>query len=303
MSLLTVFSAPKPFTDPRVALIQSNAIASWARLKDVEVLLLGNEHGLADAARKHHVRRLPDIGRNASGTPTISSMVRTARDHSDSGLLCIINADMIVMADLVDSARRVAALEDHFLLLGRRWDLAVEEPIEFVQGWEDQLRERAREQGNLHRPAGSDFFIFPRAMYTEIPDFAVGRAGWDNWMIFDSRRAGVPVIDGTPSITAIHQNHDYGHLPGGEPHYGMPESRENIRLAGGEGPIRYTVLDATHVLKDGRLSRPAPSLSRTTRRIEVLLRRVFFFLPANTLEDVARPKRWKKKFLRLLGRS
>ena len=29
MTLMTLFSAPKPFTDPRVAMIQMNAISSW----------------------------------------------------------------------------------------------------------------------------------------------------------------------------------------------------------------------------------------------------------------------------------
>jgi hypothetical protein len=99
----------------------------------------------------------------------------------------------------------------------------------------------------------------------------------------------------------IHQNHDYGHLPGGEPHYTVPESNENIRLAGGEAPIRYTVVDATHCLKQGRLSRPGPSYRRFMRGVELLLRAVFFFLPANMIEEVSRPKRWKKRFLKILG--
>ena len=32
-----------------------------------------------------------------------------------------------------------------------------------------------------------------------MPDFAIGRAGWDNWMIYHARQQGWPVIDGTPS--------------------------------------------------------------------------------------------------------
>ena len=51
MTLLTLFSAPKPFTDPHIALIQRNAIRSWTLLPDVEVILLGEETGLAEAAR------------------------------------------------------------------------------------------------------------------------------------------------------------------------------------------------------------------------------------------------------------
>jgi hypothetical protein len=50
MTLLTLFSAPKPFLDPRISTIQMNAIASWTRLAEVRVLLMGEEHGIQDAA-------------------------------------------------------------------------------------------------------------------------------------------------------------------------------------------------------------------------------------------------------------
>jgi hypothetical protein len=302
LSLLTIFSAPKPFADPRIAMIQANAIASWVRLEDVEVFLMGDDQGIAEAAKRLGVVNLPRVSRNRNGTPLISSMVQLARENGHGALFCIINADMIVMPDLVDAGRQVMTMEREFLLLGRRWDLDIDSPIGFDMGWEDDLRAAVQQRGILHRPAGSDFFIFPRECYRELPDFAVGRAGWDNWMIYKARRSKWPVIDATPSITMIHQNHDYGHLPGGEPHYTVPESNENIRLAGGDAPIRYTVVDATHCLKQGRLSRPTLSYLRFMRGMELFLRAVFFFLPANMIEELSRPKRWKKRFLKILGK-
>jgi len=51
MPLITLFSAPKPFTDLHIAMIQRNAIKSWTLLSDVEVILLGEETGLAEAAK------------------------------------------------------------------------------------------------------------------------------------------------------------------------------------------------------------------------------------------------------------
>ena len=52
MPLITLFSAPKPFTNPHIAMIQRNAIKSWTLLPDVEVILLGEEEGLAEAAQR-----------------------------------------------------------------------------------------------------------------------------------------------------------------------------------------------------------------------------------------------------------
>jgi len=291
-------------------MIQRNAIKSWTLLPDVEVILLGEEIGLAEAALELSVKHFPDVRFNANGTPLISSMFQRVRENSDGELLCIVNADMILMPDFADAARRsrVAVVpwrhlqRDSFVLLSQRWDIDVTQPLEFTEGWEQHLASAVRRRGSLHRPAGSDFFLFPRSCYTDIPDFTIGRAGWDNWMIYKARKEKWAVIDCTPSVMIVHQNHDYSHLPGGKPHYEHPDTNENIRLAGGEANIRYTVLDATHQLApSGKLVRPKTSYLRFMRGVEMFLRAVFFFLPEKMIEDVARPKRWKKRILKIFG--
>ena len=84
MTYLTIFSAPKPFTDPHINIIQRNAIQSWVRLgPQVDVLLIGQEPGLAEAAADYGVTLLPDVRRNDSGTPLISSIFELARQAGD----------------------------------------------------------------------------------------------------------------------------------------------------------------------------------------------------------------------------
>ena len=299
MTSITLFSAPKPLTDPHIATIQRNAIRSWTLLPEVEVILLGEETGLAEAARELGVRHIPNVTRNISGTPLISSMFSLARENSNSPLLCIVNADMLLMPDFVEAAKQVVKLKDNFILLSQRWDLDVAQPLEFTKGWESRLRNTVHATGILHRPAGSDFFLFPKSCYTDVPDFAIGRAGWDNWMIYKARQEKWPVIDCTPSVMIVHQNHDYGHLPGGQAHHTLPETDENIRLAGGQAAIRYTILDSTHRLVGGKLARPRMSALRFQRGVELFLRKLFFFLPEDTIENIARPKRWQKRFKKL----
>jgi hypothetical protein len=299
MHLITLFSTPKPFTDPHVAMIQRNAIKSWTLLPDVEVILLGEETGLAEAARELGVKHLPNVVCNESGTPLISSMFQLARENSNSELLCIINADMILMPDFVEAAKQVQKQNPQFVILSQRWDLDVTQPIEFTEGWQDSLSSFVHRQGELHRPAGSDFFLFPKSCYTEIPDFTIGRAGWDNWMIYKARKEDWAVIDCTPSIMIVHQNHDYGHLPNGKPHYEHPETNENIRLAGGQANIRYTILDSIYQLMDGKLIRPKMTSARFMRKFELFLRAIFFFLPEDMIENIARPKRWQKRIQKL----
>ena len=69
MPLITLFSAPKPFTDPHIAMTQRNAVKSWTLLPDVEVILLGEETGLAAAARELDVKHISNVERNENGTP------------------------------------------------------------------------------------------------------------------------------------------------------------------------------------------------------------------------------------------
>ncbi|HEY6075039.1 MAG TPA: hypothetical protein VIV15_17075, partial [Anaerolineales bacterium] len=268
---------------------------------NTDVILLGEEAGLSEAALELGVRHLPGVRRNELGTPLISSMFDLARENSESRLLCIINADMLLMQDFLDAAGHALKLKEEFVLLSQRWDLDVTAPLDFSEGWQDRLRSQVRERGQLHRPAGSDFFLFPRSCYQAVPPFAIGRAGWDNWMIYEARKKRWPVIDCTPSVMIVHQNHDYRHLPGGQSHYNLPETEENVRLAGGEAAIRYTILDSTHRLTGNDLTRPPLSYLRFMRGVELFLRRIFFFLPEKWREDVVRPKRWRKRIQKLLG--
>jgi hypothetical protein len=253
MPLITLFSAPKPFTNPHIATIQRNAIQSWILLPDVEVILLGEETGLAEAARELGVKHISSVERNDSGTPLISSMFQLARENSDNELLCIINADILLLPDFVEAAKQVARFNGKFVSMSQRWDLDVTELLDFSGDWDARLRERVKLNGELHRPMGSDFFLFPRSSFLDMPAFAIGRAGWDNWMIYKSRKERWATVDVTPSVMIVHQNHDYSHLPGGQPHYRHPETDVNVRLAGGREVTRFTLYDVNYRLSNGKL--------------------------------------------------
>jgi hypothetical protein len=249
---LTIFTAPKPFTNPHIATIQRNAIQSWRLLENAQVMLVGQEEGLAEVAAELGLLHLPEVSRNEQGTPRVSSIFELARQHSDTPLLAYVNTDVILLPDFVWTVWKVAEQAEQFLVVGQRWDLDLRQEVDFTPGWESRLRADLRSRGRLHPPGGSDYFVFPRSGFTQMPNFAIGRAGWDNWMFYHARQQHWPVVDATQAITAVHQDHDYSHLPGGQPHYRLPETGENIRLAGGRRAI-FTLLDADCTLVEGHL--------------------------------------------------
>ncbi len=269
MPFLSVFSAPKPFTNPHIAMIQQNAIRSWQQLgSEVEVILVGEEAGLADAAEQLGVKYLPDVHRNAQGTPLVSSIFELARCSNNSPFLAYVNADILLLPDFVEVTRQVASQVQQFLLVGQRWDLDITNPIDFSDGWQERLQALIRASGKLHPQGGSDYFIFPRHCFTCIPDFAIGRAGWDNWMIYQARRNGWKAVDATQSIQLVHQSHDYSHLPNGQPHYRLPETFENVRLAGGARTI-MNLQDCDARCERGKIRAPILSWQKFWREVEI----------------------------------
>ena len=177
MPLLTIFSAPKPFTDPHIATIQRNAMQSWLGLgPEVEVFLVGEEAGLVEVARDFSLEVLAPVKRNLSGTPLVSSIFSLARQASSSPFLVFVNADIILMNDLVKAVSTVSRslginnFQDNnsFLMIGQRWDLEIRRLLEFSSDWEQQLVTEIRTNGQLHAPAGSDYFVFPREAFSEI---------------------------------------------------------------------------------------------------------------------------------------
>ena len=271
--MLTIFTAPKPF-EGDIGRIQENAIGSWSKLHpEVQILLIGDESGIRRSSEKMGARHLGSVLTNEWGTPLVSSLFDLARQAAAFPTLCFVNTDVILLPDLLSALRAVKNQFQQFLLVGRRWDLQIREQISFHSGWQDSIEQDLRLHGTLHPPAGSDYFIYERDQFEHLPPFAIGRAGWDNWMIYSSRRDGIPVVDATESITAIHQDHDYRHLPGHQPHYRLPESKANVRIAGGAHAI-FTLRDATWRLGVGGSARPVRWSEDPKRRLEtaVLIR-------------------------------
>jgi hypothetical protein len=268
MSFLTIFSAPKPFTNPHIDTIQRNAIQSWLRMgNDVEVILVGEEDGLAEVAAEYGVKHLPDVTRSEWGTPLVSSIFNLARNASDSPLLCYVNADILLLPSFIDTAHKVTDQTENFLVVGQRWDFEVTDLLDFSSSWDARVWAQAQTRGSLHTPSGSDYFIFPRQIFSDMPPFAIGRAGWDNWMIYQARKNHWPVIDATHDLMIIHQNHDYGHLPDGKPHYDLEETKINAQLGGGMHHM-YMTLDASHELIRGQVRPARLNRDRLLRTLE-----------------------------------
>jgi hypothetical protein len=270
MSFLTIFTAPKPFTNPHITIIQRNAVQAWKLLPDVEVILIGDEAGIPEAAKEFGVKNVPEVERDGNGIPLVSGVMEIGHKFSDSPFLCYANADMILLSDLIRAARQVSEQTQDFLVVGQRWDLDQIELLNFSGDWESRLRLDVAERGKFYSPWGIDYFIFPRQLYTDVPKFTIGRPAWDNWMVYHASSTFGMAIDASRDVLVVHQNHDYSHLPGKKPPYGSEVAKSNLAKAGGRKRV-YNILDTDHELAEGHICRPQIRLVRILRRLERML--------------------------------
>jgi hypothetical protein len=230
-STITIFCTPKPMRGHN-GIIQRNAIQSWTLLQPAcEIILFGNDEGVAEIAAEYGLRHVPDVACNEFGTPLLSDMFVRAQQLASYDLICYINADIILMSDFLHAAQRMAQRQQPFFMVGRRWDLDITEPLAFGAGWEPTLRAQAQQQGRLHGPSGIDYMVFPRGLIRDLPEFAVGRPGWDNWLIYHLRSRHIAIIDATMAVAIVHQNHDYRHVAQRVGRAWMgPEGQRNLGL-------------------------------------------------------------------------
>lgn len=252
--MLSIFTIPKPFEGLN-RVLQRNAIKSWMQLQpQCEIMLFGDDYYVAETAHEFGIQHNPVIDKNEFGTPLLSSAFTSAQKLAQNDLLVYSNSDIIFTSDLIDAVSQIN--QPSFLLCGRRWDVDIKEELNFDdREWIGKIHKKIKEAGKLHGPSGIDYFIFPRNL-VRMPDFAVGRPGWDSWLLYYARSKRIPVIDATQAITAIHQNHDYSHSKFGEKGRAAgPELLHNIQLAGGYGCM-LTLREAEWLLGKNGLRRP-----------------------------------------------
>jgi hypothetical protein len=286
---ITFLAMPKPFHG-HIWTIQLNAITSWTKLLPrPEIILFGHEDGAAECARELGLIHIPEIARNQHGTPLLADIFAKGERRASHDLFVYINADIILSAEFTAGVERIEEAFPKFLAVGRRTNLAICEPLDYNdESWAEKLKQRVRREGWLESHTGIDCFVFRRGLYEQVPPIAIGRVWFDQWCIKYARKKGLPVVDLTKFAPLIHQLHDYSHVAGGkESVYGGAEADENL-LYYGERPHTYTILSATHLMKENGLIQ------------RVFLRKEIFAVQTFLWEIFVHKTRSMRKWLKLI---
>jgi len=249
--MLTIFSSAKPFLR-QDGIRQRNALRSWTLLDpNCEVILFGDVPGASEVAAELGIHHVKDVLRSKRGNVRLDDMFSRAQQIARHDLLCYANCDIILLNCFLRAVAAAGQWSKRFLLVGQRWDMPMEEPIDFNTDWEINLRKQALRAGRLQVRGAVDYFVFRRGTYHDLPPFVIGRICWDHWLVWKARSTNIPVIDASEDVLAIHQNHDHLYCIGGlDGVRADVESQHNLVLAGGLRHL-YTITHATHKLVRG----------------------------------------------------
>jgi len=263
--MLTFFTTAKPFRG-HDGIIQRNGLQSWKLLDpEVEVILFGDEAGAAEASAELGLRHEPHVERYQGKMPYVNFLFRRAQEIARHDYLCYSNCDIVLSNDFLNAFKKARAWRQRFLMISRRWDTDVTEPIDFSSAsWALELRKLALTTGFQQDEHFMDLFLFTKGLFLDVLPLIVGYCYWDDWMIWKALNTGVAVLDCSSFALAVHQNHGYTTTP--ERFKGSnlePLSMRNMEIVGGWEHIR-NIRDATHRLtrrgwivpNPARLARP-----------------------------------------------
>jgi hypothetical protein len=256
----TLFAVPKSFEDSHITMVQNNAIQSWRELgSQVEVILCGNDSGVAEAAERFGCLHIADVECVESGQPYLNNVVAEAQALASHDVVVYLSADIILFQDFavaVDKAGKFFA--GSFVMVGARWDWARPVEVEFDEGWPMRVRALAKRAGHKHNDYGMDYFVFRRGVFDDMKPFIIGWYAWDNALILDVVRRKIPLVNVTRDVFVVHQKHPERIKNRGK--RGTAWQRIwNLDLAGGLEALR--VGGGGHIgrsdwrLKDGRIER------------------------------------------------
>ena len=147
------------------------------------------------------------------------------------------------------------------LIVGQRVNYRLPDGYGFPDGgWERDIWKMSR-LGSVFQTNAEDYFVVSRALWERlwekaaVPPFVLGGVAFDNWFTGKmNNMKDVIVVDGTRTVTCLHQNHDssikHSHT--------KPKSVYNTNLANSHGSwSRGTVTDCAFFTRrhvDGTLS-------------------------------------------------
>ncbi len=154
--------------------------------------------------------QLEKVPRTRGGVPIVKDMFNVTAEKYPSPFIGFANADNMFGNSLVETLVGLTKNNKELvhgrmsLIVGRRRGIK-EININDTNGeYVDSIAPRL----GLYAKYAQDYFLFGNGgkfHWDRVPDFVVGRLGYDNWLVVMAQRWNITLIDGTQTIHNLHQ--------------------------------------------------------------------------------------------------
>ena len=237
-TLMTMFTTFKKSEQKRI--IYENTIRIWQLLWPEVIPILFTELNRSDPKTLAHYavqqgwHVLPVPKTSPRGIPVLRHMFLEAQKRFNTAFYCYANGDILFDRNLTDTVRflqtALRGRRSHKLLvIGQRRNWSLKEETYLTELLEVG---HYTKNSSLFITDAQDYFLTTRDGYPwrSIPDFVVGRVGYDNWIVVTALVKHIPVVDATATVTALHQTGRDGNEAGRQ---SKSEATINLRLAQG----------------------------------------------------------------------
>ncbi len=237
-NVISFISAFKKFKPP-YGMIQHSAMYSW-NANNIEVFVPDNEVGVKDACQSYpNIKLIPDVKRAremgfSNQSPMVKDLIAKALPLINTPMVALINSDIIIQPDFIERIEKI--LKEYgfdIYMVGTRFDIKLDIHISSEETYKQVL---SSERKSYDGSTSSDIFIASkftwRKIVHEMPDFILGRYGWDNWLHMIAELKGYRKFNCTDALTILHCEHDHKHIVLQEKaeKQSAPSSQHNLKL-------------------------------------------------------------------------
>nr|XP_034336235.1 uncharacterized protein LOC117692484 isoform X2 [Crassostrea gigas]XP_034336236.1 uncharacterized protein LOC117692484 isoform X2 [Crassostrea gigas] len=204
--ILTIFTSWSKSNE--TDLIRNNTVRNWSLFSPyLYPILFTNDTGLKRDVRAMGWDSLPII-HSGKGVPVLKHMYLDAMKKIESPLYAFVNGDILFTQSLLEILVSVLHSDLYqngtVLVVGRRTNV-LNVKRKTASSFQD-LANVSVKIGSLFTPWGLDYFITSKTFpWRDMPDVVIGRVGYDNFLVVESNKRKIAVIDATKTLLAVHQ--------------------------------------------------------------------------------------------------
>jgi hypothetical protein len=199
-----------PFLTPQVNAL--NIIRNYD--PSANIVLYSDDDGVKDYA-SNNLYHAPDEVIKKGRLPLVNEALKYCAINFPECYICYINSDMLLVGDTKELISYIdKRFSGNFLATGYRCNLHIDNVIKSNEL--PDLIKKCSCKKTKGRHSALDVFIFKSEIFSllNMPNFPVGRPGWDNWLAAKCRILGFALVDISNVVTLVHQEHPSFHEQG-----------------------------------------------------------------------------------------